>query len=83
MCYGTCNFEEYMGECGVYGISNQIKIELGFTPCFIGGHVICKEEDEYYQGLLKQGKIKELNEKVWNMRFPVKVSSRIYEYVKV
>ena len=34
----------------------------------------CKEEDGYYQGLLKQGKIKELKEKVWNMRFPVIVS---------
>jgi len=75
MCYGTCSFEEYIGECSVYGISNQIKFELGFTPCFIDGHVNCKEEDEYYQELVKQGKIKELKEKVWNMRFPVKVSS--------
>jgi len=75
MCYGTCSFEEYMGECGVYRISNQIKIELSFTPCFIGGHVTCKEEDEYYQELCEQGKIKELNEKIWNMRFPVTVTT--------
>lgn len=75
MCYGTCNFEEYMGECGVYGILSQIKVELGFSPCFIGGNACCKEEDEYYQELFEQGKIKELTEKIWNMRFPVTVAT--------
>jgi len=75
VCYGTCNFEEYMGECGVYGILNQIKIELGFRACFIGGNAYCVEEDEYYQELVEQGKIKELKEKVWNMRHPVTVAT--------
>jgi len=37
--------------------------------------VSCKEEDEYYQELVEQGKIKELQEKIWNMRYPVTVAT--------
>jgi hypothetical protein len=62
ICYGTCSFEGYMGECDSMLLSckNEIKETTGFTPCFIGGGSIsCPEEDEYWNELDKQGKIED------------------------
>lgn len=64
MCYGTCGFEGYMSECDSMLLSckDEIKERTGFTPCFIGGgDIFCKEDDEYWNELNEQGKIKEYN----------------------
>lgn len=65
MCYGTCNFEGYMGECDsmLLSLKEEIKSKTGFTPCFIGGgSICCQEEDEYWNELNKEGKIEEYRE---------------------
>lgn len=62
MCYGICGFEGYMGECDSMLLSckDEIKERTGFTPCFIGGgSICCQEEDDYWEELNNQGKIKE------------------------
>jgi hypothetical protein len=56
MCYGTCEFEIYMGECGII-FSEKIEKELGFKPCFIGGNACFPEEIEYYNELKQKGEI--------------------------
>lgn len=70
MCYGTCNFEGYMGECDsmLLSLKEEIKAKTGFTPCFIGGgSICCPEEDDYWNELNKEGKIQEFKTIVNNV----------------
>lgn len=68
MCYGTCYFEEYMGECNstlVYE-RDEIVNEVGFNPCFIGGAVHSEEEEEYFKWLDDIGAIKIVRNKIYD-----------------
>lgn len=68
MCYGTCNLESYMGGCSVLSSKDQIKNDVGYYPCFIGGAVTCPEEDELYKELLETGEIDIMMKIVWDIQ---------------
>ena len=61
MCYGTCGFENHMGDCQIFSFE-RIKELTGYDACFIGGNSSCEEENELFDEPSKNGEIDKMTD---------------------
>lgn len=48
MCYGTCHFEDSMGDCKIWNYK-KFEAEFGESACRVGGYADSSEAYEYIQ----------------------------------